>query len=161
VDVGNLGRIAFCRLWMELDDIRAGRQCELGLHCFLACLHLVQAIAHTWRAPPVLDLTDQPLNLAADLSQLAFKGRPDLCGLAREALALDAVSLNRRCDYVRFEQVLLERGENTSFDFDRGNVAAIVAAVPVDSGRAAEVGDVVAAVTHDHASTAATAYQQS
>jgi hypothetical protein len=42
VDLGNFGRVAFCRLWMELDDIRAGRQRELGLH------HLVQTIAYTW-----------------------------------------------------------------------------------------------------------------
>jgi hypothetical protein len=44
---------------------------------------------------------------------------------------------------------------------DRGDVAAIVAAVPVDSGRAAEVGDVVPPVAYDHPSAAAAAYQQS
>ena len=73
VDVSHLARVSFRRLRVQFDEIGAVCQRQLRLHGLLACLQLVEAVADLRRAASVLDLADEPLDLAVDLSKLPLE----------------------------------------------------------------------------------------
>jgi hypothetical protein len=145
---------------MELDHVCAFRQCQLGLQHLLACLQLVEAVAHLLRAAPVLDLADQPLRLPVDLRKLPLERGPYLGRLAGEALAFDTVGLDCDCKQIWREEVASKGGKHAGLDLDGADAAGVVTAIAVDPSRAPEVGNVAPAVAHDHARAAAAADEE-
>jgi hypothetical protein len=73
MDIRYLGRIALGRLGVQLHDVGTVRHCQPGLHRLLLRFQLIQAVAQILRAPPVLDFTDQPLDLTVNLRKLPLR----------------------------------------------------------------------------------------